>query len=271
MLYLEYAPSPALETVVDRMWTLDGPGDVAELAPILPDGHPELIVHCGDPFVELRADGARHVQAPMLLAGQLRQAVRLAPLGETHVVGARLRPDGAAAIFGGSLEELTDRIVDVAGIDCALARRLREDVMPRGSAEGRIRALDRTLRDHVRRWRADALVSHACTIALERRGLVRVSKLAAIVGLSGRQLERRFLARVGLSPKPFLRVIRFQEVLRAIGPACADDWASIALEHGFYDQSHFVGDFKAFTGQPPSAWDVSEDSLTAVFSAIRRR
>ena len=79
------------------------------------------------------------------------------------------------------------------------------------------------------------------------------------------------MARVGLPPKLFLRVIRFQEVLRAIGPDSANDWAGIAVDHGFYDQSHFVADFKAFTGHSPSAWGVSEDSLTAVFSAVRRR
>jgi AraC-like DNA-binding protein len=271
MLYVDYAPSPALRPFVDRLWTLDGPQGAGELAPILPDGHPELIVHCGDPFVEVREGGERLVQAPILVAGQLRQAVRIAPLGHTHVVGVRLRPDGAAAIFGGSLDELTGRIVDCAAIDRVLARRLHDHVVPQRSAIERVRALDRVLRNHVAPPRADRLVAEACTIGVVRRGLVRVGDVADTVGLSVRQLERRFVARVGLPPKLFLRVIRFQEVLRAIGPARADDWAGLAVDHGFYDQSHFVADFKAFTGHSPSAWGVSEDSLTAVFSAVRRR
>jgi AraC-like DNA-binding protein len=271
MEYVDYAPSPALRPFVDRLWTLDGPADAMELAPILPDGHPELIVHCGDPFVELRAGGERHVQAPILVAGQLRQAVRIAPLGRTHVVGARLRPDGAAAIFGGSLDELTGRIVDFGCVDRGLTRRLNDHVAPQRSAMGRVRALDRVLLQHVAPRQIDRLVARACTIGLERRGLVRVGDVAASVGLSARQLERRFVARVGLPPKLFLRVIRFQEVLSAIGPAPADSWAGIAVDHGFYDQSHFVADFKAFTGCSPSAWGVSEDSLTAVFSTVRRR
>jgi AraC-like DNA-binding protein len=270
MQYLDYAPSPALRPFVDRLWTLDGAADVTELEPILPDGHPELIVHCGDPFVELRAGGERRVQAPILVAGQLRQAVRIAPLGHTQVVGARLRPDGAAAIFGGSLDELTGRIVDFASVDHTLARQLHDHVVPQRSAIGRVQALDRVLGNHVGPQRADRLVAHACAIGLERRGLVRVGDVAAAVGLSARQLERRFVARVGLPPKLFLRVIRFQEVLRAIGPGSADDWAGIAVDHWFYDQSHFVADFKAFTGHSPSAWGVPEDSLTAVFSAVRR-
>lgn len=251
MEYVDYAPSPALRPFVDRLWTLDGPADTVELAPILPDGHPELIVHCGDPFVELRAGGERHVQAPILIAGQLRQAVRIAPLGCTHVVGARLRPDGAAAIFGGSLDELTGRIVDFACVDGRLARRLNDHVVPQCSAIDRVHALDRVLRQHVAPPHIDRLVARACAIGLEHRGLVRVGNVATSVGLSARQLERRFAARVGLPPKLFLRVIRFQEVLSAIGPASADGWAGIAVDHGFYDQSHFVTDFKAFAARRP--------------------
>jgi AraC-like DNA-binding protein len=271
MIYSERAPSPALAAFVDRLWTLDGPRDATDLDPILPDGHPELIVHCGDPFVELRGDCDRHVQARVLIAGQLRRAVHIAPTGDTHVVGARLRPDGAAAIFGGSLDQLTDRIVDLAWVDRILTRRLIEDVVPRPSAPERLRALDRALRTHRRPRSVDPVVTRACGIALQQRGLTHVGDLAAAAGLSARQFERRFLARVGLSPKPFLRTIRFQEVLRAIGTAPANDWVRIALDGGFYDQSHFVADFKAFTGLAPSAWNVSAESLTAIFSAVRRR
>jgi AraC-like DNA-binding protein len=65
--------------------------------------------------------------------------------------------------------------------------------------------------------------------------------------------------------------MRFQAVLGALGTAAADRrWAELALAHGFYDQSHFVNDFRAFTGAPPAAWQVDPQSLTAFFSAFGR-
>ena len=93
---------------------------------------------------------------------------------------------------------------------------------------------------------------------------------ASGTGLSARQFERRFGAQVGLSPKAFLRVVRFQEVLRAVGAGSTTDWARLAVELGFYDQPHFVNDFKAFTGYTPTDWNVQDDSLTAFFSVKRR-
>ncbi len=108
-------------------------------------------------------------------------------------------------------------------------------------------------------------------IATGRKGLVQVGDLAGKLGLSARQVERLFDERVGLSPKFFLRVVRFQEVLRGIRHETnATTWAARAAAHGFYDQAHFIRDFKAFVGEPPSAWHVGDESLAAVFSALRR-
>ena len=103
------------------------------------------------------------------------------------------------------------------------------------------------------------------------RGLTRVSSLAQSTGLSARQFERRFASHVGLSPKAFLRVVRFQEVLKAMDAGGRPIGRGLAVEHGFYDQPHFVNDFKAFTGHAPTEWNITDDSLTAVFSVGRRR
>ena len=89
--------------------------------------------------------------------------------------------------------------------------------------------------------------------------------------MSPRQLERLFSERVGISPKLFLRIVRFQEVVRATRSGRRDlGWAALAAEHGFYDQAHFINDFKAFVGRTPADWNISDNSLAAIFSAVRR-
>jgi len=104
-----------------------------------------------------------------------------------------------------------------------------------------------------------------------RRGLVRVPALARKAGLSARQLERVFAERIGLPPKTYLKIIRFQEVLHSLRDgAPSRTWAEIATSHGYYDQAHFIRDFKTFVGTAPSAWQISDESLTAFFSALRR-
>src|SRR5262245_53356274 len=128
MRYIEVQPSAALRPYVDRLWALDGSSPGTALDPVLPDGHPEIIVHCGDPFAVIGHDGTRTAQAPVLLAGQMRHALALTMLGRAHVVGARLRPYGLTALVGGSSETLTDRVIDLEAIDARTARHLLADV-----------------------------------------------------------------------------------------------------------------------------------------------
>jgi AraC-like DNA-binding protein len=272
VIYREFRPSAALRSVVDRLWWLEGPADALGAEPIPPDGHAEIIVHGGDPFVEHRDDGTTHVQDRVLLAGQITRAVRVTPRGFARVVGVRLRPDGAHAVCGVPQHELTDRIVDLRDVHALLARRLRDDVLAHDSAETMIASLERTLCDAIAPPPSISAVRVAIAYAHERRGLVRVPALADHVGLSVRQLERLFVERVGLAPKLYLRILRFQAVLRTLrrqgGPTV---WADLAVAHGYYDQAHFIRDFKVFVGRAPSACQITDDSLTALFSAIRRR
>ena len=273
MTYLEFAPSAALGGLVDRVWFLEGPAAAFGPDPIPPDGHTEIIVHAGDPFQEIRPDGSILMQDRVLLAGQTTRAVEVRPSGTARMIGARLRPDGARRFFRLPQHELTDGIHALGQIDRRLARALRDDAAGRASPAAMAQALDAALVRALPASPPDATpASAAVALALSRRGLVRVDRLAAYAGVTRRQLERLFHDRVGLSPKMLLRITRFQEVLRAVRDgASGSTWASVAAECGFYDQSHFIRDFKTFVGIAPTAWNVDETSLAAVFSAIRRR
>lgn len=271
MIYEEYGASPALAPFVDRLWALEGAVETAGVDPILPDGHAEIIVHAGDPFVHITADGRAERQEPTLISGQLTRAIQVAASGDTRVVGARFRPGGLHALLGLPQHELTDRVTPLTGVHARLARIIAHDVCSRQERHDLVAALDRALcaiaPGRPERSPADA----AAALALGRHGLVRVGDLAVRAGIGPRQLERLFRDRVGVSPKLFLRIVRFQEVLGALRSGAAPSgWAEVAATHGYYDQAHFVHDFKAFTGTTPAAWQVGDDSLTAVFSAMRR-
>jgi AraC-like DNA-binding protein len=277
VIYREYTPSPRLRPFVDRLWVLEMPAGITAVDPILPDGHAEIIVHCGDPFRELLPTGDLRRQDRLLVAGQCQRAVRLTPGGAALIAGARLQPHGAAALLRIPQYELTDRIVDLQALDARLARRLTDGVIA-GSWTTHVdrhaalaAALDAVLTAVAASADADMIAGHAASFAHEHRGLVRVEALAQHAGVTERQLQRLFLRDIGLSPKQFLRTIRFQEILRALQGGTPTRWADLALRFGFYDQAHFIRDFKTFTGETPSQWHFAEDSLTAIFSAQNRR
>src|SRR6185312_11001650 len=138
-----------------------------------------------------------------------------------------------------------------------------EQLIPRARAEevtGRIAAapddasrvalVERFLRELP--FARDPLVTRALERLSDPNGSPSLAAIAAELALSERQLERRFLRRVGMMPKRFARLARFQRAVSLMDSEPA--LAAVAQHAGYYDQSHFVREFRAFAGTPPAAW-----------------
>jgi AraC-like DNA-binding protein len=87
-----------------------------------------------------------------------------------------------------------------------------------------------------------------------------LDRLAANASLSPRHMRRAFLDRVGVSPKLFARIARFDRVVRRRNRAPDLDWLSLAIDGGYYDHQHLAKDFASFTGLSPMAFDALEAS-----------
>jgi AraC-like DNA-binding protein len=269
--YLEFAPSPALCPFVERLWVLQtGPTEEPTAAPVLPDGHAELIVHVGAPFLVLDSSGTPRRQARVLWGAQLTEAARLVSVPNALIAGARLRPQAGAALTGVPQYELAGAIHDVRSIDCSVATRVEAHLSGRTDVRDLAAAFDSVLVAICRDRHVNDIVDRAVRSAEHSRGLLRVDDLSRTAGVGGRQLERLFAHHVGLSPKAFLRVLRFQEVLAALRTPESHGWADLAVRHGFYDQAHFINDFRRFTGESPAAWEIDEASLTGIFASRSR-
>lgn len=272
MRYEERPPGAHLRSLVDRFWaveTLDT--DPALPSPVLPDGHVEVIVHLGAPFAEVGRDGRDHTQARVLLGAQMTHAARLVTRPSALVVGARLQPYAAALLTGVPQHQLTGQIHDLAAVDRRLALALARHLAGRHDMWDAIAAFESVLRAafaarvDTNPLRPTPALIQAVMTATRSQGLVRVDDLASVARVTPRQLERQFAVHVGLSPKRFLRVLRFQHVIGALREPMHSTWPDIAVRHGFYDQAHFINDFRSFTGETPGAWAIDDESLTAVF------
>lgn len=275
MRYDERPPGPFLRSLVDRFWVLETSStDPSMLSPVLPDGHVEVMAHVGAPFAELGADGREHTQARVLLGAQVTEAVRLVTRPGAFIVGARLRPYAAALLTGVPQHLLTGKIHELVTVNRDLATRVAQHLSGRQDAANLMDAFEQILaaafatRIDAATFMPSPSLVRAVTLATRSHGLVRVDDLATTAGVSARQLERQFAVHVGLSPKRFLRILRFQEVIAALRDpgAMSAGWPDLAARHGFYDQAHFINDFKSFTGETPGAWEIDETGLTAVFA-----
>jgi AraC-like DNA-binding protein len=266
MKYSEHQPAEPLAQWIECFWILQG--EISEFAQperILPDGCMELILNFADRFCELRMDGTRERQPQAFVVGQMECPMWIAPTGRVDLIGVRFQPWGAAPFLQLPLSELSGRVEELEAICLGAAGKAWEHVSGCGNSRSRIAWLEQALLREVRNWkRSDCVVECASRHVLRAGGVVSVSALAKESGLSIRQLERRFESQVGLGPKRLARIVRFQQVFRALENETNGGWADVAIECGYYDQAHLIRDFQRYAGAPPTRLE-SARKLTEVF------
>jgi len=210
----------------------------------LPDGGVELLIRFTGDDVEVLAAGTRQ-RAFRKRVAEAAQSLRL-----------RFRPGGAYPFFGLPLSELTDRFVSIDRLwaDGPHVRERLAEVAP----HERLTLVEAAL---LARLRGGAVFEPAGAPAVRRAlGLIaaahelpRVDALAQQLGVSARQLRRTFDAVVGVTPKTYLRVARFQRAVRRARSAAVRDWSVIATAAGYYDQAHLIAEFRDLAGMTPEA------------------
>jgi AraC-like DNA-binding protein len=174
------------------------------------------------------------------------------------LVGVRFRPAKAAVFVGVPAHELTDLRVSIDDI-WHDGDEVRELVAASTDAAARVRALERVL---IARLPRSAVPEQSDGDEASRRsvdagGSLGITMLAPALGVTRQHLARRFSQLVGVSPKTFARVVRLGRVIervREIPEGVPVNWSMLALELGYYDQSHRVDEFKEMTGVTPTSW-----------------
>jgi AraC-like DNA-binding protein len=273
MLYREFLARPPLARHVECFWTLEGCADSNTQAPqrILPDGCMELILNFADPFRRYPGNGSTHVQPLFMLVGQLERHLEIKPTGRVELLGVRFRPAGAAPFLRFPIHEFTGRFEPLDSVLPGLGRRIESLVSERRGLAPRVAAIERILVELLSgAGEPDVRIEESVRRILARRGRIAVRQLARDLGMGERHLERGFNEAVGLAPKVLARIIRFQRVFQEVDGFQAPDWAQVALDCGYYDQSHFVKDFRQFSGQTPTELFAERAALTAAFTRKNR-
>jgi len=257
MRYAEYEPPDSLAHVVHCTWTFEDDASQAEPQRIVPDGRCELVVHFGAPY---REAGARQPQPRVVFAGQLTRPLWIEATGPSGVVGARFHADTARAFLGLPMGVATDRRLDGSELwpeAAQLAHAVRAGV----TSEARRDAVLTFVARHCAKDEPDPVIAAAVSEMQEVGGAITVDEVAVGTGLGRRQLERRFLDAVGVSPALFANILRFRRVFDAIERDSARPWTDAAAAAGYFDQSHLIRDFRRFVGCTPTEFAASQPGL----------
>ena len=234
--YMESAPSPPLHALVACRWSRTVSDDEpADPALILPDGCVDVVWRGGR----------------LVVAGPDQRAWRSPMQPGQKIVGIRLRPGVAGAVFDLPASELLNSRVPLEDLVGSRAAALAERLSEAEDQEAMFLLIEASIASGAARGGPDPLV----LAAARRLGFPgsRVDELAHALGISERQLRRRFHAAVGYGPKTLDRILRFRRLVSQ-AQAVSDgevDLARLAADLGYADQAHMSRDSVRLTGMPP--------------------
>lgn len=263
MNFHHHVPSPPLSHFISMMWFGDDYVVPHSLERVLPTGEISLIINLwenrtrvydrDDPEKFTTCDGC-------IVAGAYSEFTVIDTDEQRATAGVVFRPGGAFPFLGLPTAKLQDTGVSLADLwGRQAASELREQLLAARTPQRKFTILERTL---LSRLNASPEPAHpAVSFAVENfrhRPQRPISAVTDQIGFSDRHFIQLFSQHVGLTPKLFCRVQRFQQVLCNIfstaGANSVIDWPQIALTCGYFDQSHFIHDFRAFSGINPTTY-----------------
>lgn len=223
---------------------------------ILPSRYIELILNFADPHKVLDpADFSRFEwQRDSWLAGM---QTRVLPIESTssHMIGARFKPGGAHAFVPAAVSTYTDRVMPLGQVYPGQASALHASLQTAATPAARFALLEGFL---AARFAPDgeaySLVRSAVAALDESQGGRPLSEISAVLNVSHKHFTQQFTRLVGLRPKQFARLVRLNAVLAGLDISQPVDWNAIAHAADFYDQPHFINEFRAFTGITPGEY-----------------
>ena len=249
-------PARPLSDHVESLWIYKGTAAGGETERILPTGTFELVINLRQnelSFHDPGPDGSQSRFSGAIISGAHGCGLMPRNPDQIFLIGAHFKPGGAFPFLGLPAGEVADTHADLAAVWGSSADPLRESLCDAKTSEGRFNILERFL---LQRLRHDVEQHYAVQAALEifmkHAAETKISEAAKYVGLSQRRFIQAFKTEVGLTPKLFSRIQRFQRARIFIQRGPSPDWPGLALDLGYFDQSHLIREFVEFSGLSPT-------------------
>lgn len=269
MNYQVYTPAAELQSLVKCYWTLE---DEASALPVrqrvVPDGCMEMIFHYGDLYRQYLEDGSSLIQPRSFVFGQITSFLEIEPTGASGIVAVRFFPDGLTPFIDMPASCLENRAVGLQELFGEKGMLLEQEVIAAPGNEKRMELIENFLLSRLTEPATIDTITKACVETIfQAQGQIAVTELADKMKMNRRNMERKFLSVIGMSPKQLSRVVRLQSALKMMEQKKCSNLTDLAYENGYYDQAHFIRDFKEFTGTSPRSFFAKNTELSALFIA----
>ncbi|WP_436517590.1 DUF6597 domain-containing transcriptional factor [Ekhidna sp. To15] len=262
MHYESFAPADSLKQLVKEYWVFENDDPAIHTQKIIPDGYSEIIIHYGESY-RINLSGTWESQSSLLFSSQISKFFFLENTGKSGMVGIKLHPTAFYQLFHLDVSPFTDKVLELEAIIGDPATELRTSTHGNSIAH-RVELVEKWMKNQLQNLQPQPKIDQCIKEIHESHGMIDIEQMADHVQLSTRQLERLFKKIIGLTPKFYCRIIRFNYIFEVIKDQ-KDSWIRTALQSGFFDQSHFIKNFKEFTGEEPSNYGFDEVNLANFF------
>jgi AraC-like DNA-binding protein len=224
--------------------------------------HQILDIHLAEPFMVRTDRGpARRVPETLLVGPQTSHRFQLYLSGKVHIFNILFQPTGLNRLFGIDMRSLVNQDPAASDVLGKAAAKLGDAVRSAADFPSRVRAAERCLATLLNGRRNDEPIGLASRLLIATQGQMRIDDVVERSGLSARQFQRRFAQQVGLTPKSYARLIRFDRALVMHHEMPKRPWTDILHELGYFDQAHFIREFRALLGIAPTGFSGDWDNV----------
>lgn len=254
MNYQTFLPHSDLESLVKCYWTLEvSVEETSHRQRIIPDGCIEMIFILGDDIKRYTSGDEFIIQPRAMVLGQTIEPFYIQPTGYVNSFAIRFYPYGFASFATTSIKNLANKETPIELLfEEKPAKELEQKIIHATDTRKRIEIIENFLLDKFNdKATIDSIVKSTIDTILLTRGSTPINAILKEDLPKRRQLERKFLKQIGISPKQLGKVIRLQTALKMLLNQKTETLTKIAYESEYYDQAHFIKDFKEFTGTNP--------------------
>lgn len=266
MVFATHIPGFPLGAFVERFVHYKGYNPVHSVDRFLPDGDTHLVIDLLDyPKFIYDNETLKEKQAckDAWFSGFRTQPITIPSGRDSEMFIIYFRKGRVYPFTGSPLSTFADHVVDAGQALPKLIYELRSRLQETFDTAAKFALAEQFLLRHFRsRFCVNSLVDHAVSAIARDPGAASIERIALQVGYSRKHLATLFSEHVGVSPKEYMQVMRFQQVINSLMKRKEVRWTSVAIECGYYDQAHFINDFRRFSGFTPTQYIAMNSDFT---------
>lgn len=262
-----HEPSIELKEFVVRYWTLEGKKEnTPPKNTIIPDGTIKLIFHYGDPYNHHSENGKVIPLPKCFLIGQLTKPYIVEPVGVTGIFIVQFKPNGFLPFTSIPIKEMENTAVALDILFGNEGTELANQMVKANATSERIQIIEAFLfKQLTNKKNIDHIVKSTIEAIFSTNGQFSVNAFSKKNNISRRQLARKFSSTIGLSPKQLAKTIRIQTALKILLNEEVSRLTDLAYENEYFDQAHFIKEFKEFTGLTPKEFFGDDLKMSLIF------